>query len=64
MLRSLWVLILLWCLLRAGLLFLAVQGNTDPAAREVALAHFSAEDIARGRAYAVARSAAANAAQV
>lgn len=52
MLKLFWLLVLLWCLLRAGLLLLTWQGNPDPAARARALAYFTEEDLSRGQVYA------------
>ena len=51
-LRLLVILIIAWCLLRAGLLTLAWNGNPDPAAQTRVLQHFTSEDIQKGRDYA------------
>lgn len=52
MLRLFWTMLIVWALLRGGLLFLGWQGNPDPAARSRVLVHFTEEDITRGREYA------------
>ena len=51
MLRFFFLLVIVWCLLRAGLLFLSWNGNPDAELRGRVLAHFSEEDISRGREY-------------
>ncbi|HOY67514.1 MAG TPA: M48 family metallopeptidase [Candidatus Ozemobacteraceae bacterium] len=51
MMKWVWGLVFVWCLVRATLLGLAWQGNADPVSQERVLRHFTAEDIERGRAY-------------
>ncbi|RCK79489.1 MAG: Ste24 endopeptidase [Candidatus Ozemobacter sibiricus] len=51
MLRLFWLLIILWILLRGGLLWLGWVGNPDPAARQRVLTYFTPDDIVRGETY-------------
>ncbi|MFZ2959978.1 MAG: M48 family metallopeptidase [Candidatus Ozemobacteraceae bacterium] len=51
MARVFWLAIIVWVFLRVALLSLGWSGNTDPAARDRVLRHFTVEDIDRGREY-------------
>ncbi|MBF0501824.1 MAG: M48 family metallopeptidase [Candidatus Riflebacteria bacterium] len=51
MTRLFWLLIFAWVVLRLVMLYLGWNGNSDNAARERVLKHFTSEDIARGREY-------------
>jgi STE24 endopeptidase len=51
MVRIFWLLVVLWVVLRSGLLYLAWQGDQTPERKAQVLTRFSQEDIQKGKEY-------------